>query len=104
MVLTFFQMKIKMGKWLNYSSNHFKNTRDRPFFQKKNHHLALCKKYQDNGWQVYGVCRTPTKELNDLEVKVVADQAPPDFVGAVPTLEDVYFASLQEAGVDIDVE
>ena len=39
-----------------------------------------------------------------LEVKVVADQAPPDFVGAVPTLEDVYFASLQEAGVDIDVE
>ena len=39
-----------------------------------------------------------------LEVKVVADQAPPDFVGTVPTLEDVYFASLQEAGVDIDVE
>lgn len=39
-----------------------------------------------------------------LEIKVVADQPPPDFVGALPTLEDVYFASLQEAGVDIDVE
>ena len=38
-----------------------------------------------------------------IEVKVAADVSPPRFEAVEPTLEDVYFASLAEAGVDIDV-
>ena len=38
------------------------------------------------------------------EVKVCAESAPTGFEAAVPTLEDVYFATLAEAGFSVDVD
>ena len=43
------------------------------------------------------------RTAGQLEVKTVADQAPPGFEPSQPSLEDVYFASLAEAGVDVEV-
>ena len=39
-----------------------------------------------------------------IEVKVVADTVPEGFAQAEPNLEDVYFASLADAGVNVDVD
>ena len=39
-----------------------------------------------------------------LEVKSLGEVPPDGFVAVEPTLEDVYFATLSEAGVDIDVD
>ena len=44
------------------------------------------------------------RTAGQLEVKTVSDQAPPGFEPAAPSLEDVYFASLADAGVDIEVD
>ncbi len=39
-----------------------------------------------------------------MEVKVMADQAPQGFHSIEPTLEDVYFHTLAQAGLDVDVD
>ncbi|MEM6999462.1 MAG: ABC transporter ATP-binding protein [Pseudomonadota bacterium] len=39
-----------------------------------------------------------------LELTAVADTQPPEFAAAEPNLEDVYFASLADAGINIEVD
>lgn len=33
--------------------------------------LSLCKHYQQQGWQVYGACRNPSDELENLNINVI---------------------------------
>ena len=47
---------------------------------------------------------TTRRLAGKTEVKVFADEAPAGFEAASPTLEDVYFVTLLEAGFSIDVE
>ena len=35
--------------------------------------LALCKHYKQQGWTVYGTCRTPSTELKNLGIKIIRD-------------------------------
>ena len=44
------------------------------------------------------------RTAGQMEVKVQADEAPPGYVSANATLEDVYFAALMNAGFSVDVE
>lgn len=50
--------------------------------------LALCKKYIAQGWQVYGICRTASIELNATGAKVIEniDITNPDAVTQLPAL------------------
>ncbi len=47
---------------------------------------------------------TSKRVTGKTELKVRADAAPAGFEAATPTLEDVYFATLREAGFSVDVD